>query len=226
MATEVGSRALDVVGYIDSLVDRQSLRSGDRIATKEEIREATGAARATVNEAVKILRERGRVTLRPGPNGGLFLADVDHGVQVGRFLLAVGKDSKSIADALAVRNHLESMVLAEAITHRTEDDVADLRRIVDQLRRERTDDPLLIRGIFELHLRIGLISPNVILSSTYRGLVAFIRDHVAESPHPAAVSTPDFTAHRVEVHADLVETIIAQDMHRLEQVVARHNEGE
>lgn len=226
MISDPGSRALDVVQYIDSCIEKDGLQVGDRIGTREELRIGSGAARATVNEALKILRERGRVTVRPGPHGGIFLAEVDHGVQVGRFLLSMGKDTKNIADALAVRDHLEPMVFAEALAHRTEQDVSDLRRLIEQLRQVAEDDRQVVRGIFELHLRIGEITPNVILSSTYRGLASFIRDNVTESPHPAADSDPGFVAGRIEVHADLVEVIATQDASRLSWIIARHHEGE
>lgn len=226
MVTDPGSRALDVVRYVDFLVERKNLQPGQRIATKEELRTGSGAARATVNEAIKILRERGRVTVRPGPHGGIFLAEIDHGMQVGRFLLAVGKDAKNIRDALAVRDHLEPMVFTEALTHRTEEDISDLCQIIERLRQVTDDDRQVVRGIFELHLRIAEITPNVILGSNYRGLATFIRDNVTDSPHPAADTDPQFSAHRIEVHADLVEVIAAQDATRLPEVLARHSEGQ
>lgn len=226
MATiAVQSRALEVVAYIEDLIKEQDLRPGDRIATKEQVREQSGAARATVNEATKLLLERGRIAMRPGPKGGLFVAASDPGVQLGRFLLAVGEDAKSVSDAMALRDFLEEMVLREAVAHRSETDLVELREHVEEIRRAAGRTHEFVNRIWTLHLRIARITPNTTLSATYCGLVDFIRSTVYGQPTSAPAGAEDFAQRRIATHAELVEVIASGDSSRVREVVARHNAG-
>lgn len=61
------------------------------------------------------------------------MAQVDPGIQLGRFLLAVGKDASTVTGAMALRDFLESMVVREATVHRSSDDVTALRHCLDRI---------------------------------------------------------------------------------------------
>src|SRR5919205_426364 len=50
------------------------LTPGDRVGTKDDLRQRFGVAVATVNEAVRLLETRGLIEARPGPGGGVFVA--------------------------------------------------------------------------------------------------------------------------------------------------------
>src|ERR687885_440239 len=50
------------------------LTPGDRLGTKDDLRQRFGVAVATVNEAVRLLETRGLIEARPGPGGGVFVA--------------------------------------------------------------------------------------------------------------------------------------------------------
>ena len=67
-------------------------------------------ARGTVIEAVRLLQDRGVITVRPGPGGGLFVAEPSSVVRLGRTLLTVEGDAAGVADAIAVREELEPLV--------------------------------------------------------------------------------------------------------------------
>lgn len=220
VASSAPSRALEVAGHIEELIGAEGMQPGDRIATKDQVRERFGVARATVNEAVKLLQERGRITLRPGPKGGLFVVASDPQVQLGRFLLAVGMDAKGVADAMAVRDFLEEMVLTEAVEHRTERDVRELRGQVGKLDVD-ADIQGLVDRIWSLHRRIAQVTPNATLRATYCGLVDFIRSSVHGQPPVTAAE--DFARQRVLVHADLVEVIASGDVSRVPEAIERHN---
>ena len=50
------------------------MRSGERLATKDDLRKRFRVAVATVNEAMRRLETRGLIEARPGPGGGVFVA--------------------------------------------------------------------------------------------------------------------------------------------------------
>lgn len=215
---------MDVVRCIEALIEDRSLQLGDRIATKSELRASSGAAPATVNEAIKLLQDRGRVSMKPGPSGGLFVAQADPGVQLGRFLVAVGKDGSRITDAIALRDFLETLVVEEAAGHRTEKDVSDLRSCLVQMEAARDDTRRLLDAIWALHDRIAAITPNVILKATYCGLTQFIRENVTGLPQ-AKRAGGESNEDRIRVHRVIVNVIESGDVAKVPAAVKLHNEG-
>src|SRR3954449_7086051 len=110
------------------------LAPGERIGTKDALRQRFGVAVATVNEAVRLLETRGLIEARPGPGGGGFVAassvraGLRRGGPAGAVLGAAASVGAArrrgnlealgaaprIEDCRAVRNGLEPLVCHEA----------------------------------------------------------------------------------------------------------------
>ncbi|WP_345390952.1 hypothetical protein [Nonomuraea salmonea] len=56
------------------MIDARGLGPGDLIGTMDHFRDLSGYGRATISEAARLLSDRGTVEIRPGRNGGLFVA--------------------------------------------------------------------------------------------------------------------------------------------------------
>lgn len=216
------SKAALVADEIERLIHQDGLAAGDRLGTKESLQQRFGVARATVNEAVKLLHERGRLVAKSGPGGGLFISVPDAGLQMGRFLVSVGSDVHTVSDAVELRDHLEYLVVRHAVQHRTEQDIAELRQIAGTMASTRDDPAGHMRSVWDLHWRIAAITPNTTLSSTYLGLATFIRDNVAgRSPID---EFERFFTRRLAAHEQLVEVIAAGDLSGVDAAVSAHNE--
>lgn len=61
--------------------------AGQRIGTKDELRQRFGVAVATMNEAVRLMEMRGLVVARPGPGGGVFATNPTARASVSQLLL-------------------------------------------------------------------------------------------------------------------------------------------
>src|SRR6266540_3625458 len=69
------SRAEALARRLEARILDGGMRAGDRVGTKEDLRERFGVAVATVNEAIRLLQARGLVQVRPGPRGGVFASE-------------------------------------------------------------------------------------------------------------------------------------------------------
>lgn len=219
------SRAIEAARHIEATIKKAGLKPGDKIGSKSALQDATGVARATLNEALKLLYERGKITLKPGPGGGIFVAKADPGQQLGRFFLTVGGNAQDVESALTLRDYLENLVIQEAAIHRTDADITALYDCMSQIETCRTDTNALLEAIWALHDRIIAITPNVFLRTTYRGLVQFIRAQVAGVNPSTSNNTISYNDERIAVHRALIETIAKGDLASIETVVARHNES-
>ncbi|MCX5214746.1 FCD domain-containing protein [Kitasatospora sp. NBC_00240] len=208
------SRAEEVVAYVEDSIEKRGLRPGDHIGTRADLREQTGVARATVNEAIRLLQERRRIVVRPGPGGGIFVAATDPVVRLGRTLLTVHGEPSAVAGAIEVREQLEPLVAAHAAQYRSAKDARELKSLITAMRKSLDDVTRFVSLNWDLHLRIAAISPNTVLRGTYVGLYEFVNQvSLVNSQSPDG----DYLAQRLKVHSDLVDAIVAGDV-----TAARH----
>ncbi|MBP0456446.1 FadR/GntR family transcriptional regulator [Streptomyces montanisoli] len=205
--------------YVEDAIEKRGLRPGDRIGTRADLREQTGVARATVIEAIRLLQERRRVVVRPGPGGGLFVAATDPVVRLGRTLLTVHGEPSTVAEAIEVREQLEPLVAVHAAQHRSAKDGRELKSLIAAMKKNLDDVPRFLSLNWDLHVRIAAISPNAVLRGTYVGLYEFVNHVSLVNPQPR---DSDYLTQRLEVHSDLVDAILAGDASAARQAAHAH----
>lgn len=213
------TRAEQLAELLEECIRTSGLVPGAPVGTIEEIRRESGLARATVSEAIRLLRDRGVLAIRPGRGGGLFVADQGPVVRMRHTLLSVREDPSAVADAIELRNHLEELIDVGAARCRTEDDVAGLRACLDDMAAAPTWDAF-VRANWTLHERIAALCPNTMARAVYLGTLG----HLATTePHLADTGADAYRATRLRVHADLVDAIATGDDAAVRAAVARHN---
>lgn len=188
----------------------------------DEFRDRSGYGRATISEAARLLNDRGSVEIRPGRGGGLFVAQPNPIVRLRHTLLTVRKMPTTVADAIAVREALEPLIAADAAQHRSRQDISDLRKHLTGLRRAMTSTDRFMRANWALHERIAEISPNHLAKAVYLSMTRFITD-LSEHADPDDGRDDDYLRLRLDVHAELVDAIIAGDVERTMRAVERHH---
>jgi DNA-binding FadR family transcriptional regulator len=190
---------------------------GERLGTKDDLRQRFGVAVATVNEAVRLLEMRGLIEARPGPGGGVFVANSSVRVALKRSGLQATWGAARFADCLAVRNGLEPLVCRDAAANRTPEDIAALRELVAAME-HHADDP---RAYFELnwalHRRIARGCRNAPALSIYLTLIDFLEDGLGSGDLREFDPEAD-----VEIHRELVDAIEEGPGPRLDAAVERH----
>src|SRR4051794_38488421 len=205
------SRAEAVARDVETEILGDGLVPGERLGTKEDLRQRYGVAVATVNEAVRLLETRGLIEARPGPGGGVFVARSSVRVALKRDGLEGSWGAARFGDCTAVRRVLEPLVCAQAAEHHDEDDIEALERILAAME-DHADDPRAYLELnWGLHRRIAKPCRNAPLHSIYLTLLDFLEDGL-----PLGDLT-GFDGHAdVEVHRELVAAIAAGPGPRLE----------
>ena len=190
---------------------------GERLGTKDDLRQRFGVAVATVNEAVRLLEMRGLIEARPGPGGGVFVANSSVRVALKRSGLQATWGAARFADCLVVRNALEPQVCRQAATYRTEEDVRALREIIADMERHAGDPQAYFELSWGLHRRIARLCRNAPLHSIYLTLLDFLEDGLRAADVRQFDAAGDLAAHH-----ELVEAIAAGPGERLEAAIERH----
>lgn len=216
----VRTRAEQLAAAVDERIRSGGLAAGDPVGTLESLRAESGFAYATVSEAVRLLRDRGVLEIRPGRGGGLFVADRGPVVRLRHTLLSVEEEPRTVADAIELRDHLESLIDVGAARHRDAEDIADLRRLLEGMRRAPDWDAFM-HANWALHQRIAAISPNAMARAVYTSTLGHL--HAASSRLDQDPATVTYRTDRYRVHVDLVDGIADGDENAVRAAVARHN---
>lgn len=220
------TRAEALALRLENSITARGLGPGDLLGKMEDIRAKSGYARSTVSEAVRLLRDRGVIEIRPGRNGGLFVAEASPVVRIRHTLLRSRESPSSVTDAAVVRDALELQVNTDAAAHRTPDDVAELHVLVTSMGSHLDDFQLFLRDNWRLHERIAAISPNELLKAVYLGTSSYVADLFDQVSFDGTLDQHTYLAERLDIHRAMVAAIEAQDTEMVfEAVMAHHQAG-
>lgn len=200
----------------DTLVDvlERDIREGDLqpghfVGTKRELLDRFNVAPATLGEAIRVLRNRGVISVKPGPGGGIFLAEQSPIMRLGHELIQFKAEDATVDDCVRITDSLDQVVMSDAVQHRTEKDVRDLKKILAELDKVWADSDRAQPLNWQLHKRIAQITPNKILSTVYTNVVDFILTNL--DGLPGLPGFPATSEERLDVHRRLVQAIVDQD---------------
>jgi DNA-binding FadR family transcriptional regulator len=112
------------------------------------------------------------------------------------------------------------MLCTEAARLRTDDDIHDLRRLIDKMSAAVTDPAAFLRANWALHRRIAKIVQNRVLASFYDALSDFIEASFEEVVNPT--DEVGYKQSRLQIHIDLVEAIAAGNKAAVARAIRRH----
>ncbi len=213
------STASNLADEIEAAIVSGDITSGHWLGTKDDLRRRYDVAYGTLNETLRILQERGYVTSRTGPGGGLFATMPSSSERLQR-LLSNFPEPGSLRECAEVRHALEEAVSVDAARSRTRADITDLRRILNGMAEATADAAAYLHQNWRLHRRIAECCRNRVLANLYITLLD------ANEPQPGFVMPDRFrSAHAEEnftAHTELVEAIASGSVERARSAVAAH----
>jgi DNA-binding FadR family transcriptional regulator len=188
---------------------------GERVGTKDELRDHFGVAMATMNQAIRLLESRGLVETRPGPRGGVFVGGAATRLACRHLVLEFSSGRLAYAECLEVRDALEPAICSHAGRHRRGSNVRGLRRILTRMSGE--DPARYFEANWALHREIADICRNAPLGSLYLAVLEFLESKINQ----VEIGVFNFNGFR-RVHTNLVDAIDDGDPKRLERAVREH----
>lgn len=205
-----------VAGQVQSYVESNRLKPGDRLPGERELCDLLGVSRASVREALRSLQARGVVLVRHGK--GVFVAAPDEGERaLERFarLREVG-----LEELFSMREVLEVAAAGWTATAATDEQLQELRQTFEALAEGVHDQgPVTRLQILDarLHLQIAEYANNRFLAMTQ----TVLQDMLGRSME-TTLTIPGRPARAVREHAEIVEALVARDPARARAAARRH----
>lgn len=204
---------------IEEEIAQLDAAAGTRLGTKADLRERFGVATTTVNEAIRLLENRGVVRAKPGPGGGVFVAERSSWVALSQLVLDFKHSASSITEVLAVRDALEELINSEAALHHRKGDLKVLRAHIAEMGARVEDPQAYLSANWAFHRDAAGLCTNDFARSLYEGLL-----DLAEADLADVSARKDFDlSENLAAHHELVEAIASRDVDRVAEAVRRHN---
>lgn len=214
------SRAQQVAADLEARILDERHASGTRLGLRTELITTYGVSPSVMNEALRILRERGLVEVRPGPNGGVFVDSPPPQVRLGGIDVwhqgLVG-DPEQLFEA---RRHLDDLFAPIACARAAPDDIRAMEWAVDDMRGAVNDAHALLDATMRLHLAIARASRIDVLIGMYQTIVTLLRSTMTKAafvPHQE-----ELRRHNLDVHVEIVTAIRDRDSPALEKLLSLH----
>ncbi len=210
-----------IAAELEKEILEQRFESGVRFALRTELIERFGVSANAMNEALRILRERGVVNVKPGAQGGVFVAQPPPQVRLGVIDLWFRGLRVHAADLFEARSLLEDSFAGVAIERATPEDARDLEWALEELRSRKGDAMQYLEANMRFHSVIARAARVPVLADFYESIVVLLRGALVR----AEFAVPDARAaldSNVAVHARLAKAIITRDRRSLASVLADH----
>jgi GntR family transcriptional regulator, transcriptional repressor for pyruvate dehydrogenase complex len=164
-----------IVEQIEHRFVSGELKVGDKLPSERELAEQFGVSRIAVREAVKALREKGLVEIRPGR--GTFITNGTEGVvrhSIGLLMKfeAVGASPNLVE----VREIMEPEIAALAATRITEEQVITMTRAVGVMDMALDNVEVFVEADLDFHLALAQATQNPIIPILMNSIIDMLRE--------------------------------------------------
>jgi GntR family transcriptional regulator, transcriptional repressor for pyruvate dehydrogenase complex len=194
----------------------RDLRPGDPLPSERELGEQYGVSRTVVREAVRALAARGMVDARAGR--GLAVSQVDAGaVSTTMKLYLHGQEAIPYAKINEVRTGIEIQIVGYAAERATDEEIADLRAITEQMREHKDD--------LEQHSRLDVEFHRALARMTHNELYLIMLDSIGDvmiEIRRATFKLPNDAMRAYREHMRIVAAVAAHDPQAARDAMRRH----
>ena len=214
------SRASQIATEIESDILRSGVSSGSRVALRKDLLARFGASPSVINEALRILRERELVVVKPGAHGGVFVSEDVQWVRLGGINMWFRKVSYSPTDLFEARVHLEDLLARMALERNEPDDFRAIQWAFEDLKSSSGGARDYWEANTRLHIAIGRAARFPVMFEMYHALVISLSAGMMQAAF--VEGHEDMLQHNIDVHGDLIAAIRNREPLLLEKALTLH----
>lgn len=207
-----------VEGFIRADITSRKVVPGQSLPSSTHLAEQFGVSRAIVREAMKSLEAKGMITITNGKRA--IVSPINNQVLIDYFdRMALHRD-EALIELLELRKGIEVQSALLAAERRTSEEMEDILRLVEEMRRHVGDTEAYLDVDVQLHLAIVKASQNRMLFHLADSIRGPSRDTMKEGQvlHPSDEERENIQA----AHEILVRYIDQRDAEGAAHCMATH----
>lgn len=163
-------RFQQVVDEIETAIINGELRPGDQLPPELELKELFGTGRGTIREALRVLEEKGLVSIRSGAAGGAFVTSVDANKLTEQLGLLVQAQSMAPGHIREFREAVEPIAAALAAERISQAGVERITASFNQAEQaiQENDPTAFLEGDVAVHVTIAELTGNPLLTAVLK----------------------------------------------------------
>lgn len=213
------SRAQQVATEVENELLSERTPVGTSLGRRTDLMERFGISPTVCNETLRILRDRGLVTVKPGPGGGIFVANVPPQVRLGALDLWFTGSGVDPLELFEARAHLEDTLTSVAVDRAGPRDVRDMEWALEEMRSAAAPRDYLDANL-RLHLAIARAARIPVLAGMYEALAAIITGSLTRVE--MLPGHEEMYEHNIAVHGEIVGAIRDGNRETLAKAMALH----
>ena len=216
------SRAQQIAAEIESEILADRLPAGTRLGLRTELIARYDVSPPVMNEALRILRERDLVTVRPGPNGGVIVASPPPQLRLGGIDVWHQGLTVEPEQLFEARSQLDTLLTTVAAQRATPEDIRAMEWALDDMRAAGDDARAFLDANMRLHVAIARASRIELLAGFYESIVTLLSTTMTKAIF--VQDKDELREHNLQVHADLILAIRDQDTITLQKLLKLHHQ--
>jgi len=196
----------DVIEQIEEAILQGKLKAGDRLPAERELKEMFRTSRGTLREALRVLEQKGLITIKTGVRGGpIVKAVTTHQVSESLDLL-IRYQKLSLKDLAEFREGVEGMVTGLAAERASKEEIDHLRHLLNQAKAHLKEGvshwDAFIHVDNSLHMAMARIAGNPV----YESVLQTVHDNINRYYE---TFLPRKEQNMIENYADLCDIVAA-----------------
>jgi GntR family transcriptional repressor for pyruvate dehydrogenase complex len=164
-----------IVEQIERRIEAGDLKVGDQLPSERELAEQFAVSRIAVREAVKTLREKGLVKIKPGK--GTFITNrTSDVVRSSLSMLMKFGSMDGSANLVEVREILEPEIAALAATRISKEQIAAMSNAVDVMEGALDKVDVFVESDLDFHLALAHATQNPIIPILMDSIIDLLRE--------------------------------------------------
>jgi DNA-binding FadR family transcriptional regulator len=203
-----------VAGDLEEFIIAQGVE-GLRMPGEFELADQYGVSRTVIREALKLLKERGLVSMHVGD--GLYTTRPKHALSavMNRIVQFDQIDDEQIA---AVRQVLEEAACRQAARHATEKDIETLETINQSMEASMNNHDLRAALDYQFHYTLVKIGRNELLTDIIESIMYILQDYIKRR----LTSYPDGNRQGIDEHNEIIQALREKKPNKLVRLIKNH----
>ena len=215
------SRAQRIAAEIEAEILADRMPTGARLGLRTDLIDRFEASPPVMNEALRILRERDLVTVRPGPNGGVMVASPPPQLRLGGIDVWHQGLTAEPEKLFEARSQLDLLLTMTAAQRATPEDLRAMEWALDDMRAAGHDAKAFLTANMRLHLAVARASRVDLLADFYESIVTLLASTMTKATF--VDDNDELLEHNLQVHANLIVAIREQDTIALQKLLSLHH---